>query len=92
MLQNWEKWWLRHWVYAKEKAKLGYAVQEVKGEQLVKAREPSAISNLTGRVSGLQIANSTEMFKAPQVLLRGKQPLIVVDGVPINSDTLEPES
>ncbi len=71
----------------KDKAKLGYAVQEVKGEQLVKAREPSAISNLTGRVAGLQVANATELFKSPQVLLRGKSPLIVVDGVPINSDT-----
>ncbi len=71
----------------KDKAKLGYAVQEVEGEKLVKAREPSAISNLTGRVAGLQIANAPELFKAPQVLLRGKEPLIVVDGVPINSDT-----
>ncbi|SDL85618.1 TonB-linked outer membrane protein, SusC/RagA family [Catalinimonas alkaloidigena] len=70
----------------KEKARVGYAVQEVDGSNLVKAREPNAVSTLTGRVAGLQVSNSPELFSAPTVTLRGKTPLIVVDGQPISSD------
>lgn len=81
----------------KEKAKLGYAVQEVKGEDLVKAREPNVISSLTGRVAGLNIKNSTDLFQDPQMSLRGRKPLIVIDGIPdqsadlwkINADDIE---
>lgn len=81
----------------KEKAKLGYAVQEVKGEALVKAREPNVISSLTGRVAGLNISNSTDLFQDPGITLRGKKPLIVIDGIPdqtadlwkVNADDIE---
>jgi hypothetical protein len=66
----------------KEKAKLGYAVQEVKGEALVKAREPNIINSLTGRVAGLNITNSTDLFQDPGISLRGRKPLIVIDGIP----------
>jgi TonB-linked SusC/RagA family outer membrane protein len=81
----------------KEKAKLGYAVQEVKGEALVKAREPNIINSLTGRVAGLNITNSTDLFQDPGISLRGRKPLIVIDGIPdqsadlykINADDVE---
>jgi TonB-linked SusC/RagA family outer membrane protein len=81
----------------KEKAKLGYAVQEVKGEDLVKARESNVFSNLTGRVAGLTIQSSTDLFQNPTITLRGRQPLIVIDGIPdqsadiwkINADDIE---
>jgi len=81
----------------KEKAKLGYAVQEVQGESLVKAREPNVISSLTGRVAGLNIKNSTDLFQDPQISLRGRKPLIVIDGIldqsadlwKINADDIE---
>ncbi|RZL47361.1 MAG: hypothetical protein EOP00_12165, partial [Pedobacter sp.] len=39
----------------KERKKLGYAVQEVKGEDLLKAREPNAINGLVGKVAGLTV-------------------------------------
>lgn len=72
----------------KEKKKLGYAVQEVKGEDLVKAREPNAINGLVGKVAGLTVGASPELLGNPSVLLRGSSiNLYVVDGVPINSDT-----
>jgi TonB-linked SusC/RagA family outer membrane protein len=81
----------------KEKAKLGYAVQEVQGESLVKAREPNIINSLTGRVAGLNIQNSTDLFQDPQISLRGRKPLIVIDGIPdqsadlykVNADDIE---
>ncbi|MBC9914178.1 SusC/RagA family TonB-linked outer membrane protein [Chitinophaga varians] len=71
----------------KEKKALGYAVQEVKGETAVKAREPNAVNSLAGKVSGLVITTPTRLFQNPGIYLRGVKPLIVVDGVPINSDS-----
>ena len=72
----------------KETKRLGYAVQEVKGADLVKAREPNAVNSLVGKVAGLSVGISSELLGRPQLLLRGKNiTLFVVDGVPINSDT-----
>ncbi|HUP10939.1 MAG TPA: SusC/RagA family TonB-linked outer membrane protein [Niastella sp.] len=72
----------------KETKKIGYSVQEVKGADLIKAREPNPINGLVGKVAGLTVGASSEMMQGPQLLLRGKGiNLFVVDGVPINSDT-----
>lgn len=72
----------------KETKKIGYSVQDVKGADLVKAREPNAINGLAGKVAGLSIGASSEILGRPQVLLRGNSlNFFVVDGVPINSDT-----
>ncbi|MBC7920082.1 MAG: SusC/RagA family TonB-linked outer membrane protein [Ferruginibacter sp.] len=71
----------------KDKAKVGYATQEVKGADLVKAREPNVLNTLVGKVAGLTVAPSAELLGPPNLLLRGNSPLFVVDGVPINSDT-----
>lgn len=72
----------------KETKRLGYSVQEVKGADLVKAREPNAINGLVGKVAGLSVGASAEILGRPQVLLRGTSlTFFVVDGVPINSDT-----
>jgi len=71
----------------KDKSKVGYAIQDVKGEDLVKARDPNPVTNLAGKVAGLTVASSPEMLGNPGLYLRGRQPLFVVDGVPIQSDT-----
>ena len=72
----------------KEVKRVGYAVQEVKGADMVKAREPNPVNGLVGKVAGLTVGASAELLAAPQVLLRGNNiGLYVVDGVPINSDT-----
>lgn len=72
----------------KETKRLGYAVQEVKGEDLVKARDQNPISGLTGKVAGLSVGPSAELLRKPTVLLRGNEiTLYVVDGMPISSDT-----
>lgn len=72
---------------AKDKAKIGYSVQDLKGEDIVKAREPNPINSLVGKVAGLTVAGSAEILGAPNLYLRGKRPMFVVDGVPIQSDT-----
>ena len=72
----------------KEKSAVGYAVPEVKGEDLLKARDPNPISSLAGKVAGLSVGQSAEMLRKPTVLLRGNEvTLYVVDGVPISTDT-----
>ena len=72
----------------KETKRLGYSVQEIKGSDLVKAREPNPINSLVGKVAGLDVNISKELLGAPAVSLRGQNiSLYVVDGMPINSDT-----
>lgn len=72
----------------KEVKRVGYAVQEVKGADLIKAREPNPVNGLAGKVAGLTVGASAELLGTPKVLLRGSNiNLYVVDGVPINSDT-----
>lgn len=72
----------------KSKARVGFAVQDVQGADLVKAREPNPVNSLTGKIAGLNVGASAELLGAPQVLLRGSGNILyVVDGVPIQSDT-----
>lgn len=77
---------------SKDKKEIGYATQKIKGADLIKAREPNAINSLAGKVAGLTIGASAELFGAPAVILRGsdirrgQSVLYVVDGVPVNSD------
>ena len=72
----------------KEAKRLGYSIQEVKGADLLKAREANPINGLVGKVAGLNVGINAEILASPTVLLRGS-PLnfYIVDGIPINSDT-----
>jgi TonB-linked SusC/RagA family outer membrane protein len=79
----------------KSKKSLGYSVQEVKGQTLVEAREVNLVNDLTGKVAGLQIVRAGNgPGGSSQILLRGNnsltglsQPLIVVDGIPMDNST-----
>lgn len=74
---------------------LGYAMQEVKGESLVAARETNLANALTGKFAGVQITRSSNgAGGSSKIQLRGansvtglNQPLIVVDGVPMDNFT-----
>lgn len=72
----------------KETKRLGYSVQELKGKDILKARESNPLNGLAGKIAGLNVGINQEMLASPTVLLRGS-PLnfYVVDGIPINSDT-----
>ena len=78
---------------AKEKKALGYSVQDVKGDELTKAKETNVINSLQGRVSGAQItASSGAVGASSRIVIRGvsslsgnNQPLFVVDGIPISN-------
>ena len=54
----------------KEKAKMSYATQEVKGAALEKAPEPNIAGNLVGKVAGLDIRTKTNLFENPEIFLR----------------------
>jgi len=78
---------------AKEKKSLGYSVQDVKGDEIAKAKETNVINSLQGRVSGAQITSSSGSVGASaRIVIRGvsslsgnNQPLFVVDGIPISN-------
>lgn len=72
----------------REEKALGYAVQKVGGESLTKVKSVDFASNLTGKVAGLNVGNSTEFNEAPSLTLRGETPLLVIDGVPYANMTL----
>jgi TonB-linked SusC/RagA family outer membrane protein len=72
----------------KETRVIGYATQDVKGEDLIKAREPNPLNSLVGKVAGLTVGPSSEMLRGPQIVLRGEtNVLIVIDGVPVVTDS-----
>ncbi|MBS1948488.1 MAG: SusC/RagA family TonB-linked outer membrane protein, partial [Bacteroidetes bacterium] len=79
----------------KSKRSIGYSVQEVKGQVLSDAKELNLVNDLSGKVAGLQVVRSGNgPGGSSQITLRGNnsltglsQPLIVVDGVPMDNST-----
>ena len=72
----------------REVKKIGYSIQEIKGSDLVKARDANPINSLAGKVAGLTVGANAEMLGRPELVLRGSKDLLfVVDGSPINTDT-----
>ncbi|MDR6516784.1 SusC/RagA family TonB-linked outer membrane protein [Chryseobacterium camelliae] len=83
----------------REKKSLGYATQEVKGEDVNKNPTPNFLNNLSGQVAGLDVKQSTNFGGSINVVLRGfksfsgsNQPLFVVDGVPIINNNINTSS
>ncbi|TLU96273.1 SusC/RagA family TonB-linked outer membrane protein [Dyadobacter sediminis] len=77
-----------------ESKRLGYAVQEIKGSELDKARETNFVSGLAGKVAGVQVMSSPSgIGGSARITIRGdksldinkNQPLFVIDGVPITN-------
>ncbi|WP_163325927.1 SusC/RagA family TonB-linked outer membrane protein [Draconibacterium mangrovi] len=79
----------------RDKKSLGYAMQEIGGTELVDAREPNLANTLSGKVSGLQVVRGAGgPAGSSKIILRGNnsltgsnQPLVVVDGMPIDNFT-----
>ncbi|GAA4443834.1 SusC/RagA family TonB-linked outer membrane protein [Ravibacter arvi] len=69
-----------------QKRRLGFTTQEVNTEQLANSRTMNLGNALSGQIAGLTVTNPTGMFQAPSFTLRGKTPLIVIDGVPVETD------
>ncbi len=83
----------------REKKSLGYATQQVSGDDIDKGKESSFISSLSGKVSGVQIKKPGQMGGSANIVVRGyasifgsNQALFVVDGIPISNSTLNSSS
>jgi TonB-linked SusC/RagA family outer membrane protein len=78
---------------SKEKKALGYAVQDVKSEQLTQGANTSLTGALQGKVSGVDFSPTSGMPGASsKMVIRGSRsftgdntPLYVVDGMPVAS-------
>ncbi len=74
---------------------LTYNVQELKGEELTKNKDPNFVNSLTGKVAGVTInSSSSGIGGATRVIMRGTKSisannnvLYVVDGIPIPNNS-----
>src|ERR1700730_8332864 len=77
----------------REKRSLGYSSQKVDGEELTKSRQINVINSLEGKVAGVQInqtgngpaGSSRIVIRGNNFLSENNQPLIVVDGIPMDN-------
>ena len=77
----------------REQKSLGYALQELDGGKLLESREMNVTNSLSGKISGLQVVKGAGgAGGSSKIILRGQnsltgdnQPLIVIDGVPIDN-------
>ncbi|WP_044198881.1 SusC/RagA family TonB-linked outer membrane protein [Dyadobacter tibetensis] len=77
---------------SREKKSLGFAVQEIQGDQVAAVKQQNFVNSLSGKVAGIQIRQNNTFGGSTNVLIRGNnslagnnQPLFVVDGVPISN-------
>ena len=72
---------------------LAYAVSNIRGEELTRARETNFVTALAGRTPGVEVTQqSGNIGASTRIVIRGiaslsgnNQPLFVVDGVPISN-------
>ena len=79
----------------RQKKSLGYAVQEIKGQDLAEAKETNLVNALAGKIAGVRVTNSQGDMGSSRVVIRGEtsisgnnQPLFVVDGIPVDNSQL----
>ncbi len=77
----------------KEKRSLNYATQNVEEDKIVQSQQPNLANALQGKVAGLSIRQTSGMpgssslmtIRGSTVLSGNNQPLMVVDGMPVES-------
>ncbi|WP_233900785.1 SusC/RagA family TonB-linked outer membrane protein [Tenacibaculum piscium] len=79
---------------SRDKKSLGYATQEVKGDELTTNKSGNFVNALSGKASGIQIRKNNNMGGSTNVVIRGNasltgnnQALFVIDGVPIGNSS-----
>lgn len=78
----------------RQKRELGYATENVSGDELTRSGSDNVINSLSGRAAGVQIITSDGVTGgSSRIVIRGNnsifgdnQPLIVVDGVPMTNE------
>ena len=80
---------------AKDKKGLGYSVQDIKAEELMKNKTANPINSLAGKIAGVNVTQSSGAAgSGAQIILRGgtslerdNQPIFVVDGIIYDNST-----
>ena len=78
------------------RAKIGYAVQNVKAEEITNSKETNLLNALAGKVAGVTVtsssgspgSSSTVRIRGNVSIGRSNSPLFVVDGVPIDNSEI----
>lgn len=77
---------------SREEKSLGFATEQLAGDQLAQTGEADLLSAMSGNVAGLKISKVGPAGGSNRVTLRGatsllgeNQPLIIVDGVPVSN-------
>lgn len=79
----------------REEKELGYTVQTIKAKEVNEVKAVNFLDNLSGKLAGVTISQgATGVGSSSKVTIRGEasfsnnNPLFVVDGVPINNETV----
>ncbi|AWV99242.1 SusC/RagA family TonB-linked outer membrane protein [Arcticibacterium luteifluviistationis] len=78
----------------REKKSLGFSQQEISGEALTESRSNNVVNGLSGKVAGVRISSNGGPGSGSNIQIRGSssvsgnnQPLIVINGVPMQQTT-----
>jgi len=78
----------------REQRSLGYSVQSVRGEDLLRVPELNIVNSLQGMVAGVQVTDAGPTGGTSRIVIRGSssirgdnQPLFIVDGIPIDNSS-----
>lgn len=80
----------------RNKKSLGYAVTSIDGSMVNRVQTPNLVNALSGKIAGVDVGNiANGVAGTKRIVIRGgssltgnNQPLWIVDGTPINSETL----
>ncbi|MDR3133855.1 MAG: TonB-dependent receptor plug domain-containing protein, partial [Prevotellaceae bacterium] len=81
----------------REKKSLGYAAQNVRGDDVNGNTATNLVNALAGKAAGVRVTNAQGDIGASRIIIRGEtsiagnnQPLFVVDGIPVDNSQLYP--
>ncbi len=76
----------------REKATLGYSVQDIQGDEIAAIPELNIVNSLQGNIAGVNVTNAGPTGGSARIVIRGEssiagnnEPLFVVDGFPIDN-------
>ncbi|MCS4433647.1 SusC/RagA family TonB-linked outer membrane protein [Aquiflexum gelatinilyticum] len=82
-----------------EKKGLGYSVQKIGSEDIMRTKQPNLVNAMQGQIAGVQVTNSGGApGQSARIIIRGvtslnpgadNQPLFIVDGIQIDNSTVE---
>ena len=78
---------------SREKKSLGYAITEVSGTEIARAKDLNVVNSLSGRVAGVVVttgsfgpgSSSRIVIRGNHSITQNNQPLFVVDGIPYDN-------